>query len=149
MSNGVYVAVKYGSSNDLVLSRLLEKVPNPIPREEIHTTIIYSTIYDDVVVEKYEAIVRPREYTIWNTKDGKRALVALLDDDMLKYRHDYLMTTYNLNYGYPEYIPHITLSYDIGDENLDLSTLPTNSYLVASNEYKEDLIINWQKSLDK
>jgi len=42
-------------------------------------------------------------------------LVLKVESDWLLKRHDYLMVVHDAIYDYPEYIPHITLSYDIGD----------------------------------
>ena len=51
------------------------------------------------------------------------------------------MDKYELTYDYPEYIPHITLSYDIGD-----TILPKNvefpKFFRISSEYQEDLNLN-------
>ena len=50
------------------------------------------------------------------------------------------MQKYDLTYSYDEYIPHITLSYDIGDfdiSKLNVKDLPSN--FTINTEYKEDL----------
>lgn len=84
---------------------------------------------------------------VFNTQDNKRCLVIKLESEYLTNRHKELMKNYpSLTYDYPEYIPHITLSYDIGDFDIseiklnESTTLPMFFNIIT--EYKEDLQVN-------
>jgi 2'-5' RNA ligase len=58
------------------------------------------------------------------------------------------MKKHDATYDFPEYKPHITLSYDIGD--LDEKNLPDIGKYVdeigIDEEYGEDLDLNWAKN---
>ena len=75
---------------------------------------------------------------------------------MLKYtcpelnvRHAYLMEKHSATYDFSDFMPHITLSYDICD--LNIATLPNiHDYLdtvVIVNEYSRELILDWASSI--
>jgi hypothetical protein len=137
--NGLYVAVKYTDKTLNSISEVLKLVPNPVQLEDIHTTIIYSRKYAEIVEQDIVVICINSGYDIWKDSSGKRILVMKLDSPQLEFRHRYLTSNYGLTYDYENYIPHITLSYDIGDDEFDLSTLPRNYYVVTSGEYNEEL----------
>ena len=105
--------------------------------------MIYSTKYDNIVendVGEDLGTAEPLKFHIFETADKKRALVVVLKSEYLVNRHKELMTNYNLTYDFDEYIPHITLSYDIGNfdiSKLDIKDLPSN--FTINTEYKEDL----------
>lgn len=57
----------------------------------------------------------PQGYHIFEGKNGKNILVILLDSEDATNRHQKLMKQHDATYYFPEYKPHITLSYDIED----------------------------------
>lgn len=149
--DGSYVAVKF---DDESRTRLYEfakelKLPNPLPKEKYHTTLIYSRKYNpDIEVDQsiYPLEIKGNSLTVFNTQDEKRAAVIKFHSPELVARHNHLMSEYQLEYDYDTYIPHITLSYDIGDMELDFSgEYPT---MVVTEEYGEDLIFDWQNKKD-
>lgn len=85
-----------------------------------------------------EIIAKPTELHVFETFDKKRALVIKLDCPYLEERHKYLMQKYNLEYDYDEYIPHITLSYDIGEMEVPKDVKFPEFFRIQA-EYKEDL----------
>ncbi len=56
------------------------------------------------------------------------------------------MKLHDATYDFPEYIPHITLSYDLGD--MPLPKLPDDmrKEFHLSLEYVEDLKMEWKPS---
>jgi hypothetical protein len=71
------------------------------------------------------------------------ALVMELYAPMIVNRHKELMKEHNAVFGYDEYRPHITLSYDC---NVDISTLQESYFnfnFIANTEYKEDLNLEY------
>lgn len=142
---GIYVAVKYNQSANDDLMDFIKKynIPSVLKPEDFHTTLIYSRKYaeinelDDNLGDN-EIVAYPKGLEVFETFDKKRALVIKLDCNYLEDRHKYLMGKYELTYDYPEYIPHITLSYDIGE-----MILPKNvefpKFFRISSEYQEEL----------
>lgn len=115
-----YVAVK--PVDDFQVKRLLkfaEKlgVPNLVSAGKLHCTLLYSKkpcIMPDVRPERLFT-AKADSLDVFESQDGKRVLVAKLFTPALKKRHEELMNQTGGSYDYPAYIPHITLSYDIGD----------------------------------
>ncbi len=145
--DGSYVAVKYDDESRDKLYEFAEKLnlPNLLPKSKYHTTLIYSRKYNPDVKEDqslYPLKIKGKELHVLDTQDNKRALVMKFDSPELVERHNFLMSEYQLQYDYDEYIPHITLSYDIGDMDVDFSgKFPI---MTVTEEYVEDLIFDWQ-----
>jgi 2'-5' RNA ligase len=118
------------------------------PKEERkHVTLIYSRNYcpDMVAQPAYVHYANVSGVDVFNTQDGKRALVLLLDAPTVVARHKELMAAHPATYDHPEYRPHITLSYDIGDFD-ETSLLPFKPTIELKDEYVEDLKLDWQNS---
>lgn len=140
-SKGLYVGAKFsGITLDAIedLQKRL-KVPNPVPRDKIHTTIVYSRVNVPYkpAVGSFE-IARSGSLEIFEN-DGVRCLVFVLDSDYLQYRHAYAMAL-GATYDYPDYKPHITLSYNVGPltyrDNIEIP-------IILDHEYAEELKLNW------
>ena len=141
---GTYVSV--GFSDDTVdrLRELQEEldIPNPLDPEEFHTTIAYSRKpieWDEIDCEGVEA--KPLRLEKWKThSEDKHCLVLLLDCPHLQDRFDKAMDL-GATFDFPEYKPHITLSYDVGD---DFDTDSADSSILdfaiqLAHEYSEPL----------
>jgi len=150
---GTYVGVKFSQDDEEIIVSIIEKigVPNPIAREDIHSTLLYSRKYlaNYKVPSETDMYVYPKEFHIFNGQDGKDILVIKLDSLDLSKRHEELMKEHNATYDFPEYIPHITLSYDIeGFMTLPeikkkfSDLLPEKFHIVS--EYVEDLDLEWK-----
>ena len=138
--SGLYVACDLSKESLMKLENFikLHKIPD-ISKEifEKHCTIIYSDIYTDVKLEKYEYLAYGSSYAIFGKEDEKILVLLLNCPDIMK-RHRQIMSEYNLNYSHDHYKPHITISYDIGD--FDWQKLPIfDDELYLTNEYKEEL----------
>ena len=138
---GVYVAVKFDNESNKSLRKIIEDydIPSTLEDEDFHSTIIYSRKNGNFKVnEKLSEIAVPLKFHIFETQENKRALVVLLDCEYLKERHNELMEKYNLTYDFDEYIPHITLSYDIGDMEVP-KDVEFPEKLTIITEYREEL----------
>ena len=142
---GLYVAVKYNQSAGDDLLDFIKKynIPSTMKSEDFHTTLICSRKFADIkeleddLVDS-EIVAEPTELHVFETFDKKRALVIKLDCPYLEERHKYLMQKYDLEYDYDEYIPHITLSYDIGEMKVPKDVKFPELFRIQA-EYKEDL----------
>lgn len=156
-SKGTYAAVRFDdATKDAVAKYIADNdLPNPISKDKMHCTVLYSRKY----CPDYEPLGKidpPWTGKVTGLKlfvsrgknrdeEPKRCLVLRFDCDKLKERHEHLMDTLDATYDFPEYIMHITLSYDIGD--LDEDTLPDITKAVKTvkiiEEYGEDLNLDW------
>ncbi|QPI17879.1 hypothetical protein POP12_087 [Pectobacterium phage POP12] len=115
--NGLYMKVKYSENSLELVKKLQEKLQlkNPVSLNKIHTTVVYSRKHVDIfpsldVYEKASIV----GLDVWDTKYGK-TVVAFLDSPYLHERFNDAMEA-GATYDYPDYKPHITLSYDAGND---------------------------------
>ena len=155
-TKGSYVGVTPSKQSKDNIKKLLKelKVENPISRDKMHTTLIYSRKCINNFSPKGKLdppiIAKPKSFKIFHTKEEKNALVLELDCQELHDRHNFIMDKYGATYDYPEYIPHITLSYDCGDfdaASVDFSKyVDTLKEIEIVDEYYEDLKLDWKSS---
>lgn len=127
------------------------EIPNRVPHEKMHTTLLYSRKhcpdYQPLGTLNPPMKLKFGEFEIWPTQDKKHALIVRLDAPQMIDRHNKLMKEHGATYDYDEYKPHITLSYDVG-EDFDKSTLEDIKddvpEIKAVEEYEEELVLDWQ-----
>jgi len=159
---GTYAGVRFDKeTKDVILSFIKKhKIPNPVPVEKLHSTILYSRKHLPKYKPKGELKNplegTPLELVVWKTSPKNEGdpqancLVLKYSCKELEKRHKYLMDKHDAEYDYDEYIPHVTLSYDIGEmdikklQKLDLDKeIPT---INAVHEYMEELDLDWAKN---
>lgn len=152
-TEGTYAGFRLDTDSEKALMQAIKSmnIPNPVSQEELHITLLYSRKFlpDYEPAADTNIEVRPLKFNVFNGRDGSKILVILLDCAECLKRHFKLMRDHTATYDFPEYIPHITLSYDIGDytledANMDFAKLP-NSLLINS-EYMEKLEMDWKNS---
>lgn len=143
-NKGTYVSALF---DDFTLDNIQQlqknlQLLNPTPRDKLHTTIVYSRVHIPYIINTdfVENISTSNKLEVWDTKSGK-TLVLMMDSEHLNERHFY-SEILGGTYDFDEYKPHITLSYDIGPQFVDLNQkidFPIN----ISSESIEDLDLNW------
>lgn len=145
--DGTYVAAVLSKESKNKIKNLCVNLglSNRVSSDKMHTTIIYSRVH----VPELEAdqSIYPAKATaigldVFEMRNGKRALVLKIKSKKLTDRHNKIMDEYKTTYDFPEYIPHITLTYDAGDFDPSSYTgdLPEIEY---ASEYVEDLVLDW------
>ena len=81
-------------------------------------------------------------YDIFSVQSGENVLVMKLISQELQDRHNYLMETYGATYDFPEYKPHVTLSYNYSDKTA-VGISPFTNKIILGMEYVEDLDLKW------
>lgn len=145
LSSGLYVAAKF---SDLTLDAIEDlqrklKVPNPVPRHKIHSTICYSRVNIPYTVStgSFE-VARKGHLEVWKHGEDP-VLVLVLDSEYLKHRHQYARAL-GATHDFPDYTPHITLSYNVGPLSFKgEAQIP----VVLDREYKEPLKLDWAEDL--
>lgn len=150
---GTYAGVRFDqyTIRDLRLLQETLMIPNPLPEHKFHSTLLYSRVPLPNYVPFGEYPVAPTsntncfELTVFKTQSGKNALVLKYDCDFLSARHKDLMETHNGTWDHPSYIPHITLSYDIGDFPIQLGPVSflSDRKIVIESEYSEPIDATW------
>ncbi|AIX12132.1 RNA ligase [Citrobacter phage Moon] len=144
-SSGLYVAAKFSEQTLDEIENLQRdlKVPNPVPRHKIHSTICYSRVNVPYVVSTGSFEVATKGHLeIWDTQDG-RTLVLVLDSEYLKFRHQYARAL-GATHDFDDYTPHITLSYNVGPAHFEGEVQVP---VVLDREYKEPLKLDWAEDL--
>ena len=149
--NGTYVAVKFDEDTQNALVEFAKEagIPDALNKSEFHSTIVYSRKHlpDYEVLgtidEPWEA--KPKEFTVWEKKpnayDDRHTycLVMQLTCPKMNERHTMAREDHGATYDFDEYLPHVTLSYDVG-VGFDVKKLKwTGDPLKVVKEYKEDL----------
>lgn len=115
----LYMSVKPAPDSKTQLRKLQQSlvIPNPIHPDDFHCTQMYSSkpVIHPAPAPKVRYLATAKCLTVFNTKSGKNALVIELDSTALQARHKELMELTGGSYDYPDYRPHVTLSYDCGD----------------------------------
>ena len=157
---GTYAGVRFDTATNKAIHQYMKDndIPNAIRADKLHITLLYSRKYlpNYKPLGKIEPpmIAKPTEFVVWNTKPENpndkpaRCLVVKLDCPDLVARHNKLMKEYGATYDFDKYEVHVTLSYDIGD--MDIDHLPklsdTIKELKIVEEYSEDLDLDWAKN---
>jgi hypothetical protein len=117
--DGTYVAVKVlyptlAWIEEYVRAHRIPQVHED--RQVHHATIIWSRRHCPNLKPEHDVVHRASVNDIHVFRsDGKNCLVLLLDAPTLVKRHNHLMKVHGATYDYPEFIPHVTIAYDIGD----------------------------------
>ncbi len=148
--NGTYAGVRFSDKTNQAIIEFCKKykVPNPVAAAKLHTTVLYSRkpLPNYTAAGKYDKplIGEPTKWSVWDSQDKSKCLILEYKCSKLKERHKELMDEHEATYDFPEYKTHVTLSYDIGDFELDgLPMLDSDIEIVE--EYSEDLNLDWAK----
>jgi 2'-5' RNA ligase len=149
-ARGTYAAFKLSDESKKQIKQIQKAVKNPVPVDKLHVTLLYSRkemvgLTDNDVKAYQEVPATVAEWDIFPTQDGKRAMVLKLDAPALVHLHKEFMEKYKGTYDHDEYIPHITISYDIGEGNLRMTrNVFKGMKLTLVAPYIEDLDLNWK-----
>lgn len=162
-TRGTYAAVKFDKATVDAIQDYIDEnqLPNPVAPAKMHTTVLYSRKYCPKYKAQGEILPhwtgKPIGFEVWESQGKlrdeptKRCLVLRYECDALSDRHKELMKEHDATYDFPDYKPHITLSYDIGD--IDEDELPDISKFLSKitivEEYGEDLDLNWSDKATK
>lgn len=159
---GTYAAVKFDDSTNSAISQYVSdnNIPNGCAVSKLHTTVVYSRKHlpdlQALGTISPPWVGTPTELDVFDTRptDGstpKRCLVLKYVCPELDKRHNFIMDEHEAQYDFDEYIPHVTLSYDIGE--LDIKKLPDVSAAIPeiriTSEYVEDLNLSWANGSTK
>jgi len=161
-TRGTYAGMKFDSDSVAKLISFAEDndIPKILSANEFHTTLLYSRKY----LPNYEPIgmldepleASAMNFEIWDSPanafkdEATRCLILKMECPEQVQRFNFLMDEHGASYDYDEYIPHTTLSYDVGDDfkldsiQTDLSEL---NPLYFVEEYSE--ILDLDKTYDK
>ena len=138
--SGTYVAVKWSDDTGANIKRYFEGsgVPNMLEVDEYHSTLAYSKVKFNHKINEQKFSAGTKGLRIFeDQRNKKKVLVMELVSKDLTERHSKIHTDNpKAHYGFPEYIPHLTLSYDVsGMDKEKLKYLLSESF--GKNELQE------------
>lgn len=157
-TKGSYAAVTFCPNTVANIQHYVKefKIPAPVKAERLHSTVLYSRKFCPGFVAlgklKKPLVGRPVQFHKWEIQGivgsaKQYALVLEFDCPELVQRHKHLMQEHSATWDYAEYIPHLTISYDVKDLNIfDLP--PIDKYLGEIRiveEYGEELDLDWAR----
>jgi hypothetical protein len=131
------------------------RIPNPLEDHKLHATVVYSRAFvgarplgelDPTWKGKFT------DYDIFQTSpkveestgESRRCLVMKFDCPEIHERHHYLRKHHGATHDFPNFDPHMTMSYDVGE--FDHQNLPEyDGPHEFHEEYSEPLDLNWVK----
>lgn len=137
-----YAALTFDKESVDKLKKLLKHVPNPTQSNDFHVTVLYSRTPISYRAEgKLEKPIKVKVigYDIFKSQSGKNCIVLKLAAEELVKRHEKLMKETGASYDHDEYKPHVTLTYDAGDVDLDSLPSVEGMELTLDGEYSEEL----------
>lgn len=120
---GTYVGVRFSEKTKKTIDKFCKdnKIPNSVPPAKLHTTLLSSEKhlpnYKPRGKLKNPMVGIPKKLDLWG--ENSNCLVLIYECDDLISRHKHLIDEHNATHIYPDYIPHITLSYDLEDYDVD------------------------------
>ena len=126
-------------------------VPNQIIADELHTTIVFSRKWFDPGFSLNECSIDAtiNGYKLFPNDDGTACLVLTLFCAEVHTKHEYYKDIYKATFDYPDYTPHITLSYEVPLGYVLYQSI-IDSFDIVTFEYEvvEELDLNWKDKVE-
>jgi len=149
-STGTYLGVRFAKETMKAVKEAQEinHIKNAIPSSELHCTLIYDENkpspkgFEAAGIYSAPILGTALNYDLWG--NDKKTLVLLFNSPRLMERHNFLVKTFGFDHGFSVYQPHVTLSYDVGEEfeqnDLHQLIIPDTLKTIAIiREYQEPL----------
>lgn len=142
VEKGTYVSRKVRNP-EILYNFFKDQGVNVVPMNELHCTIAYSRKEFLLDVDSKDIIIKPEQL--------KSKLEPLGDDGaiVLKFESKEMIERFNhcikkgATYDYPKYQPHISISYNGKDLDLNKIKVP-NFDIILCDEKSEELDLNWK-----
>jgi len=142
---GTYAAAALSDKTKHNISQYFKDndVKNPCDVDKMHCTILYSSKHlpDYKAKGKYDKplIGKNCRFEIWpNREKTENVLVLRINCPEMTKRHKHLMKEHDAQYDFPDYKPHVSFSYDVGDVKVS-DFKPIDFDIEFTTEYQEDL----------
>ena len=137
--DGTYISVVLSKKSQDELDNWVSNhnISNPSDPKEYQSTVVYSRggvpkarTYD--LGLPIEASIK--EWKLFDTQTGAKCLVGVVDSKELTAHHKAIREKFGASHDFPEYHPHITVSYDYKGEIL--KELPDFKVTFDKSEFK-------------
>jgi len=132
---GVYISLKVSEESKKEINKWQEKYlkGTEYNKNDLHLTLIYSKKEHKERIEtsSYKIPVIVTEYDIYG-EEGNECLVAKVKSEELLFKNSELVNKYGFISDFPNYEPHITLSYNMN--NIQINSLPIIDFVIELEE---------------
>lgn len=136
---GTFAAVKPSASTmeEIIKWCKANNIQNPIAPNDLHCTLAFSKVPAPTLKDHiFDLPITAKITKISLFGDNHNCLVLELDSPALHAQHELIHDQYNLHYDWPDYKPHISVTYDfVGEMPTDVPTFP----IVFDRAYVEPL----------
>jgi len=120
--NGTYAELVPSSKSLRVIGKIINQlsISNPTPTQELHCTLVYSRKPSPGLVDfqpDFPVKAQIVGFKIFPTQAGTNCLVLELDSAEIQELHKYARSL-GCTHDYPEYTPHVTLTYSWPSDQL-------------------------------
>lgn len=140
-SRGIFVGVRFDDKSIRNILNYAKQIgiKNPVKKEDLHCTLIASRIAVD-----YEPSSKIKAFALVKClRELNRCIVLELESEELKARHEALRLQFGMMSDFGCFIPHITLSYEPQEIDIQLFNAMFAEFEVcAVSEYVEEMITN-------
>jgi 2'-5' RNA ligase len=154
MPVGTYVGVRFDDETKQKIQSLMDeiKLNSRVPLDKLHSTVLYSdgkTLSDFKSSGDIQQSAKPKQFSLFKNSENPETncLVVELESDYLNDRFNSLTKEYEITPKFPDYKPHITLSYDYQGDLPDNSLLDKLGIVNISSEYDEPINRDFAKNL--
>ena len=127
----------------------LLNIENPASVHDLHVTVIYSR-KECAEIEGLNVTLPVQAYgeafDIFPNQDGTKCLVLKLSSFAMHALHHTIRTEHNATHDFPDYQPHLTLSYDYTSDVPNHTILEYFTDLRFDRYVVEPLDLNWIRS---
>lgn len=144
-STPLYVKRNVINYNDVAVWSNANGLNIPKP-EQLHVTVCYSRQsfdWSNIKPIQTNLTILPGNRSIKRLGDGLEGIVLAIHSDHLQTRHRYFKSR-GASYDYPNYTPHITLSYENYDFQIS-KMVPFGGPIILGPEIFDDIKDNWIK----
>src|SRR5574343_188597 len=145
IEKGTYVSRKVKNPETLY-NFFKDQGVNVIPMNELHCTIAYSKKEFLLDVDNNEITIKPEQLKSKLEPLGNEGAVVLkFESDEMTERFNHCIEK-GATYDYPKYIPHISISYD--GKDLDLNSIKVPNFdIILYDEKSEELNLDWKAKI--
>jgi hypothetical protein len=143
---GTYVCLKPDEATMKMVGRFIEAnhILNGLQITKLHTTIVYSKVYDPTL--KSSPCFYSAEFDhvrVMPSDNGKLCIAIELKSDSIQKLHRELLSDYKVTHTYPDFVVHMTVTYDGGQMPLEWNTDELNQPFNFDFMRVEDLNRDW------
>ena len=139
-SKGTYAKIVPDSATAKNITNIIKEsgLGKPVTEDDLHVTVVFSRKQCDRIKNikvPLPIVANGKEFDIFDNPDGSKSLVLVLQCETAVKLHNICCEKYGATHDYPEYTPHITLTYSYTQSELPISLSATQFKHLIFDQY--------------